>query len=157
MALREVHQAMELCRRLVGSAAFRAQAEGFARRNCEIFDEGEENKLEYTPLHQEYLAILDSELTGAMRDELGPTFVMEAFLMAIPAYAASAASGAIKASTANEDENIAPLARTLEKLEHLASFDAFKAAMLRAKREKLEADERMRTGAKLYFSIAQPR
>ena len=47
----------------------------FTKQNCGSFDEAsEENKLEYTELHAQYVALVESELVGGDQEVPGEAF-----------------------------------------------------------------------------------
>ena len=44
------------------SAAWQQQVQGFVDKHCAVFEASEENKLEYTQLHQQYEALVEQAL-----------------------------------------------------------------------------------------------
>ena len=137
----------------MGEPAFVAQQAHFTRVHCYSFYlEGDENKLEHTQLHDDYVAMVDSELTTALTAEMGSGFDMAEFLAALPAFvAAGGAEGTF------DDGEAAGPQQTLDVLTRLTSFISFKEDMRAAKRAKQAAAEVMAANQALYFSVAQPR
>jgi hypothetical protein len=162
-------EALLACRRIVGSPAFVAQVKLFVDAHCGVFDlEAEENKLEYTELHEKYVALVDAELSQALQEELGAGFDMVAFLAAVPAFVeslkaqASADGGGTAAAAVvdvtDDDDGFTPAAvpETLEVLSRFTSFEAFKASMLAAKQAKRREAEVMAAAAAKYFDAFAP-
>ncbi|KOO30486.1 mitochondrial 2-oxodicarboxylate carrier [Chrysochromulina tobinii] len=153
--------ALTLCRAKVAEAATEAELSQFRKQHCDSFEETEENKLEYTTLHEQYMALIDAEITNALVERLGPTFSFEAFLAALPAFLAcpGVASGDEATDKGGDDEYDRPasLSHTLDVLLRFTSFEAFKADMLAAKRAKRLEAEAVAEGMALYFSVPQQR
>ena len=156
-------QALLACRRIIGSPAFVAQVKLFVDAHCGIFDlEAEENKLEYTELHEKYVAIVDAELSQALQEELGAGFDMPAFLAAVPAFVeslktqTSADSGAVVDVTDDDGFTPAAVPETLEVLSRFSSFEAFKSSMFAAKQAKQMKAKVMAAAATKYFSAFGP-
>merc|ERR1719198_1381152 len=59
---------------------FVALQDGFAGAHCAEFDDGEENKLVYTELFEQYTDVLEAFLADALRERLGAGFEMERLL-----------------------------------------------------------------------------
>ena len=153
--------ALTLCRAKVAEAATEAELTQFRKQHCDSFEETEENKLEYTTLHEQYMALIDAEITNTLVEHLGPTFSFEAFLAALPAFLAcpGVASGDEATDEGGDDEYDRPasLSHTLDVLLRFTSFEAFKADMLAAKRAKRLEAEAVTEGMALYFSVPQQR
>ena len=149
--------ALHACRKLVNAAGLRSQLGIFRRQNCDLFDEAEENKLEYTACHDAYIQLIDEELSQSLTSHIGRGFAMEAFLAALPGFLASGVADARDDDNDDEYERAATLPATLAVLRGLASFDSFKADMLAARRAKREEAERMAAGMQMYFRVAQPK
>ena len=152
-------RAWNTCRKIVAGAAFQAQVRHFVKQHSDVFEEQEENKLEYTALHVEYVQLVDSELTAALADEIGAGFDMAAFLAAVPGFLEAGDDTAPEAQEGellDEYDQAAPRAATLEILSRFTSFTSFKEDMLAAKRAKRAEAEAMSAGEALYFSVAQP-
>ena len=161
--------ALNACRRIVGSASFQAQAGLFLKQHCEIFDldlDASSNKLEYTSLHEQYVEFIDSELTAALHEKLGPTFDMSAFLDAIPEHvrtregtatpALAETAIAVDVTDAAERDELdrpAEVPQTLDVLQRFTSFESFKAAMLATKRAKLEERRVIAEAQAKYFAV----
>ena len=115
----EVERAVGLIDGIIQEDAFKAMLDDFAAKNHEVFDPtADENKLEYTVLHQQYQQMLEAHIEGKLVDaavDLG------GFLAALPTYVESA--GAHERTGA-----VIELLRTLD------SFVAFKDMMLTAKK-----------------------
>lgn len=161
-------QALLACRRIIGSPAFVAQVKLFVDAHCGVFDlEAEENKLEYTELHEKYVAIVDAELSQALQEELGAGFDMQAFLSAVPAFVESlksqttadesgVAASALVDVTDDDDFTPAAVPETVEVLSRFSSFEAFKSSMFAAKRAKHREAEVMAAAAAKYFGAFGP-
>ena len=115
----QVERAVGLIDGIIQEDAFKAMLDDFAAKNHEVFDPtADENKLEYTVLHQQYQQMLEAHIEGKLVDaavDLG------GFLAALPTYVESA--GAHERTGA-----VIELLRTLD------SFVAFKDMMLTAKK-----------------------
>ena len=165
-------EAIATCRRIVAQPAFRAQVGVFIKQNCNAFDlsNADENKLSYTPLHEQYVEVVDLELTAALQETMGPAFDMAAFLAAVPAFvqssagraanvAADAAAGAAvdvsdgTGELPDEADAAAALSVTLEELQRFSDFECFKECMLQAKREKIKEAEMMAAAQAKYFAV----
>ena len=114
-----MERAVGLIDGIIQEDAFKAMLDDFAAKNHEVFDPtADENKLEYTVLHQQYQQMLEAHIEGKLVDaavDLG------GFLAALPTYVESA--GAHERTGA-----VIELLRTLD------SFVAFKDMMLTAKK-----------------------
>ena len=53
--------------KIVGSESFKQSQREFFAQHCEMFDDAEENKLEYTEIHKKY----DAMVEGQIKEELG--------------------------------------------------------------------------------------
>lgn len=104
---------------LLASEAFAARQAAFLRRHCDVFEDTEENKLEYTTLFDEYTSALED----AMETSLGAA--VEGFDMTEFAEMLAKREG-----TGELDGDAFDLLMTL------SSFDAFKELMLAYKAEK---------------------
>ena len=159
----DVGAALVACRKLVGSAAFCALRSNFVKAHCQMFEDILENKLEHTTLHEEYVALVESEIVCGLQEDLGPTFDMAAFLAALPEYVQQQRHSwsphdvdGVNVSKSDgdgeEEAEAAPLAETLDVLNRFGSFAHFKAEMVAAKARETKSKEAMAAGAALYFS-----
>jgi len=145
------------CRRLVLSPAFVALTSGFVRLHCRTFDDADENKLEYTALHAEYVELVEAELVSALHEQFAPDFDFGAFLAALPAFVQAHGKGggtAMPSTSIEEDDELADVPQTIEILNRFSHFGAFKQDMLAAKRKQIKSDEAVAAGQKLYFSLS---
>ena len=172
-------KALLACRRIIGSPSFTAQVGLFVRQHCDNFELGgsDENKLEHTELHETFIALVDSELSQALAEELGKGFDMAAFLTAVPDFVrdleGSAAGGkraggggGEAAVDVTDDDIIGPdaedgfspaaLPQTLEMLRRFTDFQAFKESMVEAKQAKENEKRRMDEGLAKYFGAFGP-
>lgn len=157
-----MHGALDTCRKLVNEASLQALIKNFRKHHCESFTSStDENKLEHTALHEQFIELVDSELTRALNEQLGPDFAMAEFLTALPGFLASAAGRMVDDKRPNEVEDEydrpATLEETMHVLQRLTSFEAFKADMLAARRSKLAEAKAVEEGMALYFKVMQPR
>ena len=83
-----MERAVGLIDGIIQEDAFKAMLDDFAAKNHEVFDPtADENKLEYTVLHQQYQQMLEAHIEGKLVDaavDLG------GFLAALPTYVESA-------------------------------------------------------------------
>ena len=154
----DVGTALVTCRRLVGDPAFVALTSAFVRKHCGSFDAtSEENKLEHTTLHEEYVALVEAELVAGLHARFGEAFDMRAFLSAVPAHVethgGSAHSEALLDKTGEVDETVANLPETINVLNRFTSFADFKAEMLAAKARQEKQAAAMAAGAAKLFSL----
>jgi len=103
--------------------AFVGTCKEFVNANCEKFSDDLENRLEYTPVHEEYMETVEAHIEEGLVRELGPDFDMAAFMDALPAYVA-----------ANKGDD--GMGETIDFLLGFGEFDHFKDMMLVAKRDK---------------------
>jgi len=95
--------------------AFNSKVDEFTETHCDQFDEGEENKLEYTSLFSEYTKLVEAHIEEHLGAAL-KSFDMQAFCASL---------------TERSDAKELPLA--LEMLSAYGDFEAFKAMMLSCK------------------------
>ena len=96
---------------------FHEIADGFVAKHCGVFDDGEENKLEYTTLFADYTALLERYIESRLADgDESGGFDMRAFC------------AELQTRSAQLPEEL------LETLGAYGDFEAFKALMLAAKR-----------------------
>lgn len=107
------------------SSEFQTWNRAFLADNCTSFEDVDENKLEHTELHAEYQRQVEARIEAAIA---GTDVDMAALLARLPAYI-----GRANAPPAR-DERRAVL-EAIETLSSLADFNAFKAAMLVARKD----------------------
>ena len=159
----DVGAALMACRRFVAAPGFIALTSTFMRQHCGVFDAtSEENKLEYTSLHEQYVALVEAELVQGLVETMGDGFTMTEFLHLLPAYLRDqgddAGSAAEQPATMAGDEDDdadepATLQDTLAILHRFTSFVDFKADMLAEKQRQQESDAKMRDGMAKYFAL----
>ena len=154
----DVGAALMECRRLVGDPAFVALTTAFARKHCAAFDEtSEENKLEHTDLHEQFVALVEGELVGGLHTRFGAAFQMAPFLAAVPAFVDAHGGGekseALLCKDCAEDEPAATLPETLAVLNRFSSFVDFKADMLATKLRLAKQAAAQAAGANQYFAV----
>lgn len=49
---------------LIASEDFRSAQMEFVKQKCGVFEDTDENKLEYTPIYEEYLALVEQAIEG---------------------------------------------------------------------------------------------
>jgi len=101
---------------VVSAPAFKEFQQYFVESHCHLFDNVEENKLEYTELHKQYEAQIETYLEQQLAQY--PGFSMEALMAELPAYLAS--------------PQAVDHAATLDFLHLLTDFEAFKMLMVEA-------------------------
>lgn len=57
---------------------FSEKIEAFCRENCQVFEDSEENKLEYTDLFMKYMSLIELYIENRLKQEI-PHFDMNAF------------------------------------------------------------------------------
>eukprot|EP00933_Yihiella_yeosuensis_P080254 TRINITY_DN93661_c0_g1_i1.p1 TRINITY_DN93661_c0_g1~~TRINITY_DN93661_c0_g1_i1.p1 ORF type:complete len:334 (+),score=79.03 TRINITY_DN93661_c0_g1_i1:27-1004(+) len=119
-------QAWSVISHIVSETEFQQEIETFVESNCDAFEDVEENKLEYTSLHDQYTEIAERRIESKMMESLGPTFDMVAFLLALPDFLETGQAG-------NDDESNQA---TLEVLSNFNDFQAFKSMMIARKKAK---------------------
>uniref|UniRef100_A0A7S0VE29 ADP-ribosylation factor-like protein 2-binding protein n=1 Tax=Hemiselmis tepida TaxID=464990 RepID=A0A7S0VE29_9CRYP len=121
-------KAWGVCCELLSKPEFKAKLAEFVDKNCDVFEADEENKLEYTSIHNQYVEIADDALSDGLIAAMGPDFDMVAFLEAVPGYLEKVAGGGEKTTEATGE--------TVDVLLNFTSFESFKETMLLAKRNK---------------------
>jgi len=106
---------------IVSGKEFQDMVDSFTRKNCNVFEDSEENKLEYTSLFQEYTKHLETYIEKQLQS-LVPGFSIEKF------------SSLLKTRKDQIDEQL------LELLSSFSDFQLFKEIMLSHKKS-LEAQE----------------
>jgi ADP-ribosylation factor 2-binding protein len=101
---------------VVADSAFKQYQQEFVQAHCHLFDNIEENKLEYTELHKQYEAQIEAYLEQQLAKY--PGFSMEALMEGLPAYIGS--------------PEATDHAATLDFLHLLTDFEAFKMLMVEA-------------------------
>jgi ADP-ribosylation factor 2-binding protein len=99
---------------VVAAPGFKEFQQYFVESHCHLFDNVEENKLEYTELHQQYEAQIETYLEQQLSQY--PGFSMETLMAELPAYMAS--------------PQAVDHAATLDFLHVLTDFEAFKMLMV---------------------------
>mmetsp|Transcript_725 Transcript_725/g.1785 ORF Transcript_725/g.1785 Transcript_725/m.1785 type:complete len:386 (-) Transcript_725:207-1364(-) len=128
----EVFAALCQVEKVVEGTAFSNWRKGFVAQHVDEFSYEDENKLEYTAIHEKY----EEGVEEVLRKELLKGFAMEDFMGALPAYFEG--PGAQKEETA----------RAVTMLLEISDFTDFKNMMLYAKRQKEEATEAPSADAK---------
>lgn len=127
MQAEDIHAELEELASLVSSAAFKEKQEQFFARFCGEFvhdvDESTANKLSYTTIHNDYIALIEADIVQHLGQ---PT--LELIMRNVEAYVA--ANGAH--ARADQSEGIA---QALDLLASMADFEQFKQAMLLKKDE----------------------
>lgn len=100
---------------VMDEAKFDNRLNAFVQEHCNIFDDAEENKLEYTPIFEEYTAMVEKHL----EHELGAK--LQGFDMA-----------AFSQNLVDRAKDGEPLPMTLENLAAVGDFATFKQMMLSA-------------------------
>ena len=101
--------------KVVGSQSFKQSQRDFFAQHCEMFDDAEENKLEYTEVHKKYEAMVESQI----KEELG-----EEKLNRIEMGIKDFISGNSKVAKSAE------VYEAIEVLSSLGDFEEFKKVML---------------------------
>lgn len=125
-------QAWAVAGQIISEPAFQWEIDTFVDANCLYFDEAEENKLEYTTLHNHYTELAEKRIEARMQEMMGPAFDMAIFLEHLPAFIQGGAGGV----TGADDQEQSNFALTLEVLESFSDFLAFKSMMLAKKKSK---------------------
>lgn len=130
----EVHmaQAWTVAGQIISEPAFQHEIDTFVDTHCVYFDDVEENKLEYTTLHNQYTELAEKQIEGRMQEAMGPDFDMATFLEHLPAFITGGAGGV----TGADDQEQSNFAMTLEVLQNFHDFLAFKTMMLAKKKSK---------------------
>jgi ADP-ribosylation factor 2-binding protein len=110
-ALAAFDAAVGVLEELLVDDAFSGAQEAFARAHCAEFDEGDENKLCYTSLFEEYTTLVEGFIEARLEESM-PGFDMVQFMGQI------------------EERHEEVAGDVLDVLASLADFDAFKALML---------------------------
>ena len=103
--------------------AFNERVGDFMRAHCAEFDEGEENKLCYMQLFEQYTSMLETYIEAELGALAGPDFDMRAFC----------------ATLGSRTDAVASL--DLDTLGAFGDFEAFKGMMLACKRGEMLRDE----------------
>lgn len=102
--------------RIMGDSAFNFKLDCFIDEHCHMFDDEEENKLEYTPVFEQYVAMVEAHVEEQLELEL------EGFDMA------NFCTSLVERQSEGE---VLPL--VLENLAAMADFEAFKRLVISAK------------------------
>lgn len=121
----DVARAWEATGHIVSQAAFQQEIDAFVSANCEYFEDTEENKFEYTTLHNQYIELAERRIESSLQEVLGPSFSMEAFMNALPPF--------LEGLKCAEESDDVDFATTLEVLNSFTDFMAFKTMMLTKK------------------------
>jgi hypothetical protein len=122
--IEETERWLELIGRSLQSEAFASWNASFLAQHCGSFDDAEENKLEHTAIHEAYQAGVEAQIETA----IGGTDVdMGKLLERLPSY--------LDRRHADSATTSAAIGECIETLTSLTEFDAFKAAMLVAKKD----------------------
>jgi hypothetical protein len=132
MAEMSMAQAWIVAGQIISEPTFQNEIDMFVDANCMYFDDVEENKLEYTTLHNQYIELAEKRIEVRMQDMMGPAFDMIAFLMHLPAFIEGGAGGV----TGADEKEQSDFAMTLEVLQSFTDFLAFKTMMLAKKKSK---------------------
>lgn len=108
---------------ICGEPSFVAEVRDFVEAHCELFEEGEENKLEYTEIHLEYERRVEARVEAELQARM-PGVDMRQVLEALPEYISS-----------GQDEGEGT-AGALDMLMSFGDFVTFKDMMLVAKRDR---------------------
>lgn len=125
-------QAWSVAGQIIAEPAFQYEIDTFVDSYCMYFEDAEENKLEYTTIHNQYTELAEKRIEGRMQEMMGPTFDMATFLHHLPTFIEGGAAG-ITGSDEQEQSNFAV---TLEVLQSFSDFTAFKAMMLAKRKSK---------------------
>jgi hypothetical protein len=132
MAEIQMAKAWSLAGDIISEPSFQHEIDTFVDAYCVYFDDVEENKLEYTTLHNQYTELAEKRIEARMQDMMGPTFDMASFLEHLPAFIEGGAAGV----TGADDQEQSNFAITLEVLQNFSDFVAFKSMMLAKKKSK---------------------
>ena len=108
--------------KIVASESFKENQRKFFAEHCEMFDDAEENKLEYTEIHKQYEAMVEGQIKEEMGEEK-----LNRIEMGIKDYIAG------NSKTAKSVE----VYEAVEVLASLGDFENFKQVMLAAKAGEL--------------------
>jgi len=117
----DVKEVLRKVAKVVGGDEFRQKSAAFLAEHSDVFSFDDENKLEYSQIHDRY----QEEIEVALLDALPPEEI-ENLLEQLPAYMD-------QVSAADMDADVG---EALELLTNLGDFQAFKDIMLVAKRDK---------------------
>jgi len=129
---------------IVHEPAFVEQCKEFVNQHCEAFTEDAELKLEYTPIHQEYMSVVEEHIAGKLVEKLGEDFDMSGFMEKLPEY--------VEGQGEEEDSGNA---ETIEFLMGFGDIENFKDMMLVAKKDKLSDPTKMEGSSNVGFSSEQ--
>jgi hypothetical protein len=132
MAELQMAQAWAAAGKIISELAFQHEIDTFVDAYCVYFDDVEENKLEYTTLHNQYADLAEKRIEARMQEMMGPAFDMAAFLQHLPTFIEGGAGGI----TGADDKEQSDFATTLEVLLSFSDFVAFKSMMLAKKKSK---------------------
>ena len=76
--------AWKACGGIISGTEFREKLDAFVDRHCEQFCDDEENKLEYTDIHEQYESLIEEKLQAGLGERLGSSFDWEGFLTQLP-------------------------------------------------------------------------
>ena len=115
-----IHDGLSAIADLVESPDFRDSQESFFQQHCFEFSAGDqstENKLGYTAIHNNYIALVEEQIGASIGQDL-----LDEVMRGLAQYLAET-----KDQPELKDEGVA---RTLEVLESMADYESFKQTML---------------------------
>jgi len=125
----DVPHVLKVIDEVVNQPSFVTTCKDFVHKHCDVFTDDLENRLEYTPIHDEYVSVVEEHIAAQLAEKLGADFDMEAFMEALTEYM-------------NNGQNVDDgAASTIDFLEGFGDFETFKSMMLVAKKDKNSAGD----------------